>query len=219
LAAVCRKITKGEKIDQTNTFYAFPNSYSQLLANDISKYTEYVAERDIKELTPVETTGIKSVDKREKIYSIVQRVKKTLSSGNVVVPGMATLEISHHYGLDQFDEVGCTIINVVNREYCKKLIVLCPGQKHPEQYHNVKEETFVVLYGDVQLTLDGEEKKCKSGDVVTVTRGTKHIFASENGAVIEEISSTHYRDDSYYTDEVILRNKDRKTYISYWLDS
>ena len=60
-------------------------------------------------------------------------------------------------------------------------------------------------------------KNCQSGDVVTVTRGTKHIFTSENGAVIEEISSTHYKDDSYYTDESILQNKDRKTIISYWM--
>jgi len=212
-----RKIVRGSKIDHTNTFYAFPNITGQLLANDISKYTEYFAEIDIDTYAPVVISGIKSIDKREKIYSIVQHVKKILSIGNVVVPGMATLEISHHYGLDRFDEIGCTIINVINREYCKKLIVLLPGQKHPEQYHNVKEETFVVLYGDVQLTLNGVEKQCKSGDVVTVTRGTKHIFASDNGAVIEEISSTHYKDDSYYTDGAILQNHDRKTYISYWL--
>jgi hypothetical protein len=35
--------------------------------------------------------------------------------------------------------------------------------------------------------------------------------------VIEEISSTHHKDDSYYTDESILQNKDRKTIISYWM--
>ncbi len=212
-----RNIAKGERIDQQNTFYAFPSAEGQLLANDLSKYVEYFVERDIEKLAPVATADIKFVDKREKIYSIVQHVKKMLSVGNVVVPGMATLEISHHYGLNRFDEVGCTIINVINRAYCKKLIVVLPGQKHPEQYHNVKEETFVVLHGDVHLTLDGVTKECKSGDVATVTRGIKHIFASDNGAVIEEISSTHYKDDSYYTDEAILQNKDRKTVISYWL--
>ena len=212
-----RKIARSEKVNQQNTFYAFPSAEGQLLANDISKYVEYFAERDIEEHAPVATAGIKTVDKREKIYSIVQHVKKLLFAGNVVVPGMATLEISHHYGLDRFDEVGCTIINVINREYCKKLIVVLPGQKHPEQYHNVKEETFVVLHGDVQLTLDGLTKECKSGDIATVTRGTKHIFTSDKGAVIEEVSSTHHKDDSYYTDEAILQNKDRKTVISYWL--
>jgi quercetin dioxygenase-like cupin family protein len=136
---------------------------------------------------------------------------------NVVVPGMATLEISHHYGLDRFEEVGCTIINVINREYCKKLIVVLPGQHHPEQYHKVKEETFMVLDGELQLTLDGVVKQCRRGDVVTVNRGTKHPFSSETGAIIEEISSTHYRDDSYYTDEAILRNSNRKTVLSYWM--
>jgi sialic acid synthase SpsE/quercetin dioxygenase-like cupin family protein len=212
-----RNLVKGEKIDATNTFLAFPNVDGQLLANDLSKYTGYVAQRDIEILAPLKTADLTRIDQRERVYAIVQKVKKILATGNVVVPGMATLEISHHYGLDRFEEVGCTLINVINREYCKKLIVLLPGQKHPEQYHHIKEETFVVLYGDVALTLDGAEKNCHSGDVATVTRGTKHIFTSENGAVIEEISSTHHKDDSYYTDESILQNKDRKTIISYWI--
>ena len=212
-----RNIAKGEKVDATNTFFAFPNIDGQLLANDMSKYTEYVAKKDIERLGHVKITDIQCGDQRERIYAIVQKVKKILATGNVVVPGMATLEVSHHYGLDRFEEVGCTLINVINREYCKKLIVLLPGQKHPEQYHHIKEETFVVLCGDVALTLDGAKKNCHTGDVATVTRGMKHIFTSENGAVIEEISSTHHKDDSYYTDESILQNKDRKTIISYWM--
>jgi sialic acid synthase SpsE/quercetin dioxygenase-like cupin family protein len=212
-----RNIAKGEKVDTTNTFFAFPNVEGQLLANDLSKYTEYVAKTDIERLGHVKFTDITCIDQRERIYAIVQKVKKILATGNVVVPGMATLEVSHHYGLDRFEEVGCTLINVINREYCKKLIVLLPGQKHPEQYHHIKEETFVVLCGDVTLTLDGANKNCHTGDVATVTRGMKHIFTSENGAVIEEISSTHHKDDSYYTDASILQNKDRKTIISHWM--
>lgn len=210
-------IKRGERITPGNTFFAFPSADGQLLANDMSKYTIFLALRDIEKLAPVSSADVQMIEEREKIYAIVQNVKKILSRGQVVVPGMATLEVSHHYGLDRFADVGCTIINVVNREYCKKLIVLLPGQVHPEQYHQIKEETFVVLYGDVTLTLDGTERKCQSGDVVTVTRGTKHIFSSENGAVIEEISSTHYQDDSHYTDETILKNKGRKTIIAHWM--
>jgi len=212
-----RSIMKGEKIDATNMFFAFPNMDNQLLANDISKYTGFIADVAIEKFAPVKITNITWLDQRERIYSIVQEVKKILADGNVVVPGMATLEISHHYGLDRFHDIGCTIINVVNREYCKKLIVVLPGQKHPEQYHKIKEETFVVLYGEVTITLDGETRKCQSGDVITVIRGTKHIFTTMTGAVIEEISSTHYKDDSYYTDESILQNKERKTIISHWM--
>jgi sialic acid synthase SpsE/quercetin dioxygenase-like cupin family protein len=212
-----RRIAAGERIDSQNTFFAFPNFDGQLLANDMSKYIEYYAEHDIDPKCPIDFTRIRSIDTREKVYSIVQRVKKMLADRDVVVPGMATLEISHHYGLDRFEEVGCTIINVINREYCKKLIVVLPGQHHPEQYHKVKEETFMVLDGELQMTLNGVVKRCRRGDVVTVNRGTKHPFSSETGAIIEEISSTHYKDDSYYTDEAILRNSNRKTVLSYWM--
>ena len=106
----------------------------------------------------------------------------------------------------------------MNREYCKKLIVLIPGQRHPEQYHKIKEETFHILYGDVLLNLAGTKKECKPGEIITLEKGTKHSFNSKTGAVIEEISSTHHKEDSYYTDPEITKNKHRKTLITYWLD-
>ena len=70
----------------------------------------------------------------------------------------------------------------------RKLIMVLPGQTHPEQHHILKEETFVILYGDVQVTVDGTERDCKLGDAVIVEKGCKHSFKSRNGAVIEEIS-------------------------------
>ena len=48
--------------------------------------------RILKDLRHVKITDITCIDQRERIYSIVQQVKKILSTGNVVVPGMATLE-------------------------------------------------------------------------------------------------------------------------------
>jgi N-acetylneuraminate synthase len=36
--------------------------------------------------------------------------------------------------------------------------------------------------------------------------------------VIEEISSTHFKEDSFYTDETIMKNKNRKTVLTYWMD-
>ena len=127
------------------------------------------------------------------------------------------LEISHHYGIDRFNEYGCVIINFINRAYCKKLIIVVAGQKHPEQYHKVKEETFHIVYGSVELELDGVTRNYTSGDIVTVEPGTKHSFSSFDGAVIEEISSTHDKADSFYTDPVIAENKNRKTLITQWI--
>ena len=65
--------------------------------------------------------------------------------------GKYDFEISHHYGLDKFNKFGLVMITVLNRDYCKKILVLFPGQKHPEQWHNVKEETFHILFGKINL--------------------------------------------------------------------
>jgi len=110
------------------------------------------------------------------------------------------------------------MITVVNREYCKKLVIMLPGQTHPEQYHNLKEETFVILHGDIRFKSNGVLKVCLTGDVVTIHPGEKHEFSSTGGAVVEEISSTHTSDDSYYTDPTISQNKNRKTYLTHWID-
>jgi len=102
--------------------------------------------------------------------------------------------------------------------YCKKLIVLLPGQKHPTQYHRQKEETFHVLFGDVDIELDGTLKRLTTGDIMTVEPGVRHYFGSENGSIIEEISSTHYTDDSFYLDPAIMENENRKTLLTYWFN-
>ena len=147
----------------------------------------------------------------------MRRVKDMLKQGNVIVPGRAELEISHHYGMEKFDEFGITMITVINREYCKKLIVVLPGQKHPTQYLEQKEETFHILHGRLTMTLDDETQDYGPGDVVVVNRGVHHAFTTAEGAVFEEISSTHFVNDSFYTDPAIAKNPSRKTFLTYWL--
>ena len=90
------------------------------------------------------------------------------------------------------------------------------GQTHPEQFHLQKEETFVLLHGEVELKLDGELSVLNKGDVVTIEPNTKHEFTSKFGCIIEEVSSTHFIDDSYYTDSKISDNKNRKTFVANW---
>jgi N-acetylneuraminate synthase len=154
---------------------------------------------------------------RQHVIAAVKAVRSLLREGNVILPGLSELEISHHYGLESFDRFGLTLITIVNREYCKKVLVMLPGQTHPEQYHQQKEETFVVLHGTMTLKLDGAAQKVKPGDVVTVERGVRHEFHTDTGVVFEEISSTHIKDDSFYTDPTIAANAQRKTHLAYWM--
>lgn len=212
-----RPIKKGEMINSKDVFFAFPPSLGSVTANDWSKHTKFVAEKNISANEAVTTDNTAKTDYRVDILSIATRVNDILKLSNIVVPGAAELEISHHYGIEKFNEFGLVLITVVNREYCKKLLVSLPNQFHPEQYHNKKEETFHVLHGEVHLKLDGEVVICRPGDVVTVKPGVRHSWVSPTGAVIEEISSTHYKDDSFYTDASINDNKLRKTLLTYWM--
>jgi mannose-6-phosphate isomerase-like protein (cupin superfamily) len=96
-------------------------------------------------------------------------------------------------------------------------MVVLPGQKHPEQWHNQKDETYHVLYGEVTVDLDGEQTTRKANDVLTIPHGIKHSFRTKHGAVIEEVSSSYSSDDSFYTDPAIAANRNRKTFVTYWL--
>ena len=147
--------------------------------------------------------------------SIASDVISLLDKSGVVVPGKFEIEISHHYGLERFRDYGLAMITLVNREYCKKILICLPNQTHPEQFHKRKEETFNVLYGQLELKLDGRIHQLKVGDVMTVLPDQRHEFVSHDGAVLEEISSTHQVDDSYYTDAKIMANKNRKSVVKW----
>ena len=212
-----RPIPTGATITAEDIYFAFPPQDEQFTANDYSKYSAFMATAAIEKDGAITPANTERQDCRARIWEIAQRIKLMLAETNIVVPGSADLEISYHYGLDRFYEVGLVLITVVNRGYCKKLLVSLPGQKHPEQYHKRKEETFHILHGEIELELDGVPMVCRPGDVVTIEPGVKHAFYTKDGAVIEEISTTHNKSDSYYTDPVIMANKQRKTQLTYWM--
>ncbi|MDD5599008.1 MAG: N-acetylneuraminate synthase family protein [Victivallaceae bacterium] len=213
-----RKILKGEKILKEDVFFAIPNTNGQILANDFSKYITFIAGQDIDELKPLLSEQLSMVNNRRKVLEIIKSVCSLLKASGIYLPDKLELEISHHYGIDNFSRHGCCIISCVNREYCKKIILLLPGQENPCHTHKIKEETFHILYGSMNINIDGEDKEYSAGDIVTVERNKKHSFSSKTGAVMEEISTTHYKNDSYYEDETIVETADRKTYMTFRSD-
>ena len=62
-----------------------------------------------------------------------------LYEANIYLGDTFEAELSHHYGMKHFRQFGAVIISIVNREYCKKLIAVLPGQQHPDHMHKVKE--------------------------------------------------------------------------------
>jgi sialic acid synthase SpsE/D-lyxose ketol-isomerase len=148
----------------------------------------------------------------------IHEVKAMLNQASIVLNSEFGIEFSHHYGADKFRKVGALIIDCINREYCKKLIVVLPGQKHPSHYHKRKEETFQVLSGVFESVIDGHHKVLHPGETALVQPGVWHEFWSEDGCIIEEVSTTHYDDDSVYNDKKIndLERSERKTLVKNW---
>jgi sialic acid synthase SpsE/mannose-6-phosphate isomerase-like protein (cupin superfamily) len=214
-----RDVAAGEVITKEDVYYAFPCKDKQILANDMSKYVGYTAKVDMAKDEGLLHYGVKEVNTRQAILTIRNKVNHLLERSGVVVPKDAPLEISHHYGIKNFYETGLCMVTVVNEGYCKKLLISLANQEHPTQYHEQKTETFVVLHGEVNIALDGEERTMYPGEVVTIQPGVRHQFTGgPEGSIIEEISTTHFVDDSYYTDESISKNKNRKTMVSHWVN-
>lgn len=211
-------LESGDRLDKKNVFLAIPNQPGQLLANDLSKYTEYRVKTEQKPNAPISYSDLDINNLRADIIKIVQELKKLIKASGIKLQNKMECELSHHYGVDKFFQYGCSIISCVNREYCKKIIMLLPGQCNPCHVHRKKEETFHVLYGEVEISLGGTEKTYREGELIVVERGVQHSFKSENGAVLEEISTTHFTDDSYYSDSSIMDNQNRKTHLTFWAD-
>ncbi|MFH1877199.1 MAG: N-acetylneuraminate synthase family protein [Candidatus Omnitrophota bacterium] len=211
-------LKKGEKLTKDNVFYAIPCGEGQLVANDMSKYTEYILDKDLKVNETVNFKDLKIGNIRRKVLEIIKELKEIILKSHIALPDKIDLELSHHYGIDRYEEWGAAILNCINREYCKKLIILLPGQKHPFHYHVKKEETFHVLYGSMNVEVGKENKLLKAGDMLTIDRKANHNFSSKEGVIFEEVSTTHYKNDSFYEDREITDNKDRKTEMTFRSD-
>ena len=207
-------IDKGKEITKDDVFFAMPLQKNQLTSGEFK--IGQVASKNYRRLEPISEKSEKSGVQILREY--LHEAKGMLNESGIIFGNEFAVEISHHYGVDNFRDVGCIIVNIMNREYCKKLIIVLPGQKHPIHYHLKKEESFQVLYGDLNLDLNGERKSLNVGEVVTVKRGDKHGFSSCKGAIFEEISTTHYRNDSFYEDPQIAKQDPmlRKTFLEGW---
>ena len=210
-----RDIKAGEVLTENDVYYAMPLQEKQLFSGDFKEgmvaSVDYKADDKIVEQPKLTGVGI--------VRNAVHDAKGMLYEAGIALGTEFEVELSHHYGVKHFRQTGAIIINIINREYCKKYIIVLPGQFHPSHAHRVKEETFQVLYGDLDVQIDGQgEKHLHPGDMQTVLRGEYHSFSSKTGAIFEEVSTQHMKSDSYYKDPQInsADPMERKTYLKKW---
>lgn len=213
-----RSIKKGEVITSDDIYFAIPYVPGQV--NSGAWREGIIADADIAMDDPVMSVDVLVPlnSDAQIIKAAVHEVKAILNEARISLNSDFEVEYSHHYGISRFREYGAVIISCINREYCKKIIVQLPGQKHPAHFHKRKEETFQVLYGELNVNVDGKQRKLTSGDIHLVMPGVWHSFSTDSGCVFEEVSTTHYNEDSVYRDPSInvLKRQERKTKVDHW---
>jgi N-acetylneuraminate synthase len=207
-----RKIKKGDAITSNDVYRAFPPAVGQWTSGE---FIEGVAATH--DFEPDEPISRSPVEKPEAdlVRAAVVQARMMINAAGAMLPKEFKWELSHHYGMRNYDEVGLTVIEVVNFEYCHKLLVVFPGQGNPLHYHRIKKETFRVIGGELDTECDSKRQVLRPGDLFTVVPGVWHQFRSARGCVFEEISTTQLPDDSFYQDESISKRsrEDRKTRV------
>jgi N-acetylneuraminate synthase len=70
----------------------------------------------------------------------------------------------------------------------------------------------------LEVAIEGRRRTLQPGDTLLVQQGVWHEFWTDTGVIFEEISTTHYDDDSFYEDKAINRveRSRRKTTVNHW---
>ena len=84
-----------------------------------------------------------------------------------------------------------------NELYCGKILNVNKGHNCSYHYHKLKDETFYILSGAVEMTIEGETRVMVPGDVIHLAPYTKHTFKAIVHSKILEISTQHFEEDSH----------------------
>jgi len=213
-----REIKKGEKLESKDTFFAIPVMSNQLRSGQWMD--GLIVDCDYKENEAMNSFLVSKIPTHRKIiFRTINMVIGMLNEAKIVIGHDFSVELSHHDGLENFQDVGCTLITCFNREeYAKKIIVQLPGQLNPEHYHKKKDETFHILSGVLEVEIEGKPLTRREGESLWIPRGTSHSFHTDTGCIFEEVSTKDWPDDSFYTDRSIAKKdrKDRKTFLQNW---
>jgi sialic acid synthase SpsE/mannose-6-phosphate isomerase-like protein (cupin superfamily) len=212
-----RDIAEGEVIGRDDVFFAMPCAPEQLTSGRFGQYrARYLASRAYRSGEAV--VEAPQVDPLALVRGILHDARGLLYEAGIALGDDVTIEVSHHYGIERCRETGCVLVNSINREYCNKFLIMLPGQRHPHHKHRLKEETFHVMWGDLEVELEDRTVHMKAGDKLLVERDALHAFSSQGGCVFAEISTRSIRGDSYYADPEIAAKDplERKTIVERW---
>lgn len=216
-----KNLKKNQILKKGDYYFAFPLQKNQLSSSSLKKNS--IISKNLKSDSIIREKDIKfdpNLVKEYMVRSYIHELKAILNYNKIHIGDNFDMEISHHNGIDNFKKVGCFLFNIINKKYAKKMLVMLPYQKHPLHFHKKKEESFHVISGSLISNLNGKKKTLYPGEILHINKNSWHKFeAGKEGCIFDEISTTSYKDDSFYKDKKIkkLTRDNRKTYIKKWL--
>jgi len=216
-AYVKNSIKKNTILEKKDIFLAMPNIEGQLVAKDLGMFVKYTSKFDLNANQPIMFSDVLSdtsvSDLMDRRFYIKDMIKEKINLANVIIPKNVKVEISHHYGIKNFFDTGAVLFHIINKEYSKILVMMFPNQKYPAHHHVKKNETYLILEGDLEVNIKNEIKYLKKGDMLSVNNNVIHSFKTKNGVIFEEIATEYIQGDSKYADHDLM-DKNRKTEIS-----
>ena len=124
-------------------------------------------------------------------------VKKDVSLSNLNVSSTVKLDQLVHFAEKVWGHEEW-IVN--NDKYCGKKLVLNQGFRCSMHKHNIKDETFYILSGNVLMESEYNGKSAQrvmtAGDVIHIKVGMWHRFSGIVKSEIMEFSTFHMEEDS-----------------------
>lgn len=111
------------------------------------------------------------------------------------------------FGLGQLDHVGLIeywIANDLEAGYCGKYLFVFDGQECPAHSHRIKHETFFLVRGCLDVTMDGRSMTLHPGDVLPVPPGNVHSFRGHGNSLLLELSMPCKVQDNRFEDPRIM---------------
>jgi len=102
------------------------------------------------------------------------KAQEIIAGWGLVMPPGEPLPLS--FGLGDFDRIGeieYWIVNDTVNGYCGKFLFMFEGQRCPGHHHRIKDETFYIVRGVVEMELNGETTTMNAGDVLKVGPGSR----------------------------------------------
>ena len=135
----------------------------------------------------------------------IERCQEVLRGWGLTMPAFDPLVLD--FGLGCFHEIGEIEYWIANEEaagYCGKFLFLFEGQRCPSHRHAAKDETFYIVRGEVEMTVEGETRRMRPGDTLKLAPGREHTFAAVGGpALVLEVSLPSVPGDNFFADERI----------------